>query len=503
MGRTRSIAATLTALLVGAALAAVAPLPAAAAPAADDVVINQELRALVQPVLTASADGRLRALVRYLARTRSHGDTDALLREVVEAAEDSYVVNPHEPWWVELKTAVASLRSVNGFSYEAQVHIPYADEGITTGDDVVLTVAPADERATSAPGFALSPTGGVRQLPDAIDEAYAATKEVWVLSVHEPTSPLPAPQAEEAGGQEVRDQSVCEPTGVRRDKGLEHLHQWRVPDRAAFGSWFEGERELRVLVVTSTGAVLRRVVLPGVAQDDIGSWQASGVFVTTWDRSVHGDVLAYQWYEEDGGPQVDVALSIPTAGGTITTTVTWRKRDDNAGHAVVWFTDSAHREHDTGSVRFTTCGQGGDGVTGNLACASTASASGTHVGYSPDRVNDCVRDTRVGGASSWANAPGTWPPGSPEWVQVDFGSAEAVRRVAVHTSEGYPIRAFRVQVWDGAAFVTVADVTDNTSLGVSVTFPVRTTRLVRISASQGPAHQPGYVRVNELEAYST
>lgn len=497
MGRTRSIAATLTALLVGAALAAVAPLPAAAAPT-DDVVINQKLQALVQPVLTASADSRLRALVRHLARTRSHGDTDAVLREVVEAAEDSYVVNPYEPWWVELKTAVAGLRSVNGFAYEPRIHIPNADEGVTTRDEVVVTVAPADERATSAPGHVLSPTGGVRQLPNAIDEAYATTNEVWVLAVHEPTSSLPTLQAEEVSGQ-----ALCDPNGLREDKGLEHLHQWRAPDRAAFGSWFEGGLEMRVLVITSTGAVLRRIVLPGVKQRNIDSWQASGVFVTTWDRSVHGDVLAYQWYEEDGGPQVDVALSIPTAGGAITTNVRWHKRDDNAGNAVVRFADSTHREHDTGSVRFTTCSQGGDSVTGNLACASIASASSTHVGYSPDRVNDCVRDTRLGGAHSWANSPGTWPPGSPEWVQVDFGSAKSVRRVVVHTSEGYPIRAFQVQVWDGTAFVTVANVTDNTSLAVSVAFPARTSRVVRISASQGPAHQPGYVRVNELEVYAT
>ncbi|MEV1119215.1 discoidin domain-containing protein [Actinosynnema sp. NPDC049800] len=497
MRRTRSIAATLAALLVGAALAAVAPLPAAAAPT-DDTVINQKLQALVQPVLTASADSRLRALVRYLASTRSHGDTDALLREVVEAAEDSYVVNPYEPWWVELKTAVAGLRSVNGFAYDAQIHIPDADEGVTTGDDVVLTVAPADERATSALGYVLSPTGGVRPLPNAIDEGYAAVNEVWVLSVHEPTSALPALQAEEVSGQ-----AVCDPTGSRRDNGLEHLHQWRVPDRAAFGSWFEGEREMRVLVVTTTGTVLRRIALPGVAQDDIGSWQSSGVFVTAWDRSALGDVLAYQWYEEDGGPLVDVPLSLPTPGGTIDANVTWHRRDDDAGHAVVRFADSAHREYDTGSVRFTSCSQGGDGTTGNLACASTASASSTHLGYSPDRVNDCVRDTRPGGAHSWANAPGTWPPGSPEWVQVDFGSAKTVRRVVVHTSEGYPIRAFQVQVWDGAAFATVAEVADNASLSVSLTFPARTSRLVRISASQGPAHQPGYVRVNELEVYST
>ncbi|NUT51863.1 MAG: hypothetical protein HOV94_31905 [Saccharothrix sp.] len=501
MRRRSPVAALLGALLVGSALVAVAPATAgAAATPTDDVLINQKLQALVQPVLTLSGHDQLRATVRYLAGTRSHGDTDALLREVVQAAEDSYVVNPYEPWWVELKDAAAALRDVNGFAYDVRIHIPHADGGIVTGDRVVLAVAPADERVTSAPGFVLSPTGGVQQLPTAIDEAYATANEVWVLSVAEPApAEVPALDAREVGGQ-----AACGPTGQRDDNGLEYLQQWRVPDRSSFGSWFEGKREMRVLVITGTGTVVRRIAFPGVRQDRVDSWQASGVFVTAWDRATYGDVLAYQWYEEDGGPRVDVALAIPVPGGTITTTVQWGKRDDDGGHAAVRFTDSTSREYDTGLVRFGTCSQGGDGATGgNLACASIASASSTHPGYSPDRVNDCVVDTGVGGAHSWANAAGTWPPGSPEWVQVDFGSGKPVRRVVVHTTEGYPIRAFQVQVWTGSAFETVAAVTDYSALRVTLTFTARTTRVVRISASQGPAHQPGYVRVNELEAYAT
>ena len=74
--------------------------------------------------------------------------------------------------------------------------------------------------------------------------------------------------------------------------------------------------------------------------------------------------------------------------------------------------------------------------------------------------------------------------------------------MVVKTSAGYPIRDFDVQVWNGISFLTVASVRGNTALSVPVTFASRTARLIRISGRSGPTHQPGYVRVNELEVYA-
>ncbi|MEJ2855283.1 MULTISPECIES: discoidin domain-containing protein [unclassified Saccharothrix] len=473
-------------------------------------MIAQRLQTMVQPVLTAvAADTQVRALVRTIAARQFDGDTNALLSTVVREAEESRIVNPTEPRWVALKNGIAQLANVNGFAYNPQIYIPNQDEGVLAGDSVVVAVAPADESLTTVPGYVLNSAGQVQQTPTAIDEAYVETKEVWVLSVNEsaPTNPttttLEAVPLSEAGPGVL---ATCNPTGTRNNKGLEYLQKWRVPNRSEFGGWFEGKREMRAIVLTTTGVTIRTIAFPSIKKKYIDRWQNSDLFITTWDRAQWGDVLGYQWYEEDGGPEVSIGVSIPFYGGNINASVKWRKRDDNGGSAAVMFSESTYLEYNTGKVAFSMCSQGGDGGTGydNFARTGIAAASSTYPGYSPARVNDGSANTSLGGAYSWANNAGTYPPGNPEWVQVDFGVDKTFRRVVVHTSAGYPIKDFDVQVWNGVTFVSVAAVRNNTALSTTVTFATgpRTSRLVRILGLSGPTHQPGYVRVNELEVYA-
>ncbi|WP_162907615.1 discoidin domain-containing protein [Allorhizocola rhizosphaerae] len=140
----------------------------------------------------------------------------------------------------------------------------------------------------------------------------------------------------------------------------------------------------------------------------------------------------------------------------------------------------------------------------NLARAATASASSTYSGYSPARVNDGARDTRLGPTYSWANNAGTYPPNNPEWVRLDFGAAKTFRRVVVYTSEGYPIRDFDIQVLSGGTWVTPAGgaVRGNTQLSRTINFATaQSSQFVRVLGMRGPTHQDGYVRVNEFEVY--
>lgn len=83
-----------------------------------------------------------------------------------------------------------------------------------------------------------------------------------------------------------------------------------------------------------------------------------------------------------------------------------------------------------------------------------------------------------------------------------MGVNKTFRRAVVYTSQGYPIRDFDVQEWNGVTYVTVGQVRGNTQLSVTVTFSAQTSRLVRILGRSGPTHQLNYVRVNELEVYA-
>ncbi len=75
-------------------------------------------------------------------------------------------------------------------------------------------------------------------------------------------------------------------------------------------------------------------------------------------------------------------------------------------------------------------------------------------------------------------------------------------KVILVTFDGYPIRDYDLQVWNGSFWVTVSSINGNTSLAVTHQFAPQTARLLRVYGRSGPTIQPQYVRVNELEVYS-
>lgn len=510
---------------------------AAAAPAPPpipwiQIELHNRLQNLLGPALrVAGSNTQVRAVVRYMVGWQFDGDTNALWSDIISEAEASDIVDPWDPDWVALKNAVAQFQNVDGYNYDPQVYIPNYDEGIVPASTVTMAVAPADETATSTTGYQLDWGGGAMPVAT-IDEAYVATNEVWVLSVNErielgPNTVTvtnsgdsakqaeadkntkagpPAPAAKAPAGSGAHTLANCNPTGIRNPRGEEYLKQWRVWNDT-FGSLFEGKREMRLVVISATGFVIKNYFFGKIKKKDIDDWQHSDLFLTTWDEAVWGKAMGYQWYELDGGRTTSSTISVPSQNGSpaISTTISRQENDDDAGGTAVLRTESANREYDTGHVLFNLCTQGGDGGTGgtdNLACGALASASSTYSGYGAFRATDCDRDTRLGGPYSWANDWYTYPPANPEWIQADFGVDKTIGRVVVYTSEGYPIRDFDVQVWNGATYVTVGSVNGNTQLTITVTFSPRTTRLVRILGRSGPDHQPGFVRVNELEAYA-
>ncbi|GAA0915030.1 discoidin domain-containing protein [Virgisporangium aurantiacum] len=522
-----SIRRRCAALLAG-VLAAVSPATSAAAepagqaaiipPPTTETQIYSRLSQLLTPALRSVAgDTQVRTLTRTVAARQFDGDTNALLSTVVQEAEESHVVDPNAPDWVALKNSIAQFGNINGYSFDPQVYIPNLDEGIVPAATVEIVVSPLDESAASAESYVLDGNGNAVPSGHLVDETYVETHEVWVLSVNERITTggppvltgevvaVPAPRVFGPESTKAGTLAACNPTGLRNNRGQEYLQRWRVPNKSDFGGLFEGKREMKLVAIAGNGAVVKTYFFGKVKRKHIDNWQNSDLYITTWDRAVWGEYMGYQWYELDGGKTVTSTVTVPVqGGGSISTSVQTQERDDDGGSHAVLFSESTYLEYDTGRVRFNMCSTGGDGGTGtdNLACGAVASASSTFSGYSAARTTDCNNSTALGGPYSWANSANTYPPNNPQWVQADMGVDKTFRRVVVYTSQGYPIRDFDVQVWNGVTFVTVASVTGNTQLSVPVTFPARTSRLVRILGRSGPNHQLNYVRVNELEVYA-
>lgn len=141
-------------------------------------------------------------------------------------------------------------------------------------------------------------------------------------------------------------------------------------------------------------------------------------------------------------------------------------------------------------------------ATENLARTGFASATSTYPsgGYSAARVNDGNRSTALGGATSWANARETaTTPALPATVQVALAASAPVDRVFVYTSAGYEIRDYNLDYFNGAQWITIAQVRGNTQ--TIRTHPIAPTSMsrVRVVGLSGPNHQTVHVRVNELE----
>lgn len=135
---------------------------------------------------------------------------------------------------------------------------------------------------------------------------------------------------------------------------------------------------------------------------------------------------------------------------------------------------------------------------GNLALAATTSASETHADYSPVWINDGF--TGGGAHNSWSNIGIT---ALPHWVELDFGQKRAFSRVELFTTQAYPIRDYRIEYHDGAAWTPVpgGTVTGNTQISRTHEFLSVTSDRVRIVGLRGPAHQPNIVRINEVRIY--
>jgi microsomal dipeptidase-like Zn-dependent dipeptidase len=143
----------------------------------------------------------------------------------------------------------------------------------------------------------------------------------------------------------------------------------------------------------------------------------------------------------------------------------------------------------------------------NLARQATATASSTYCAgsapgphcYSPGRVNDGSRSTLLGGFDSWAN-DANQP--MPQWVELTWSSPVNASRVDLYTTSGFEVSAYDIEYWTGSGWTPWLSVTGNVSAfrshpGLSA---ISTTR-IRVLGRLGPWHQPGYVRINEIEVY--
>ena len=157
-------------------------------------------------------------------------------------------------------------------------------------------------------------------------------------------------------------------------------------------------------------------------------------------------------------------------------------------------------------------------ASSNVALASAggvASASSTYApAYPVSAVNNNERaGTGWGNGGGWADGtPGTFP----DWVQITFNGSKTLDRVVVYSLQDlytqpveptdtttfatYGITAFTVQGWNGASWIDLATVSNNTLVKRTVTFPAYSTDRIRINIT---AARSAGSYVTEIEAWTS
>ena len=128
--------------------------------------------------------------------------------------------------------------------------------------------------------------------------------------------------------------------------------------------------------------------------------------------------------------------------------------------------------------------------------ATTATATSTYPGYSASAAIDGNHAPVLN--QGWTNGSVALP----QTLELSWAAARPIGRIDLTTTTGYEARDYDLDVWNGSAWINVAQVRDNTSTTVVSRFaPISATK-ARLVGLKGPAVQAGYVRVNELEVFA-
>ena len=155
-------------------------------------------------------------------------------------------------------------------------------------------------------------------------------------------------------------------TGCRTDKQTEFLRSLWMADVSQYESWFLGDPEIKLQIVSpaGSGGTLSATVVEGqytMGRKTIEDTYRCNARLHYWDKAYLGGVLAYVWIEEDYGDIADVKFTFgytPKNGGpSASLEVTYKiaNHDDEIGKGLVFFDECPSQGYysvNSGSTEF-------------------------------------------------------------------------------------------------------------------------------------------------------
>ena len=147
-------------------------------------------------------------------------------------------------------------------------------------------------------------------------------------------------------------------TNVRTDGRSEFGGKIQVTDMNAIEHWTAGKFEFRVIVVSSSGTIIKDKRFPQRARDNFKNrkWYDFGEFYYNWFQSNIGPFTVEKWTEVDsGGSKIETTITVPPVsegGPTLSVKVTSEDNDEDLGQSIVQFGDAIGQQYGISHLNF-------------------------------------------------------------------------------------------------------------------------------------------------------
>lgn len=313
---------------------------------------------------TAENNESFKELVYQECLKEKYGDYFIKITDLIDLNLENLFWDLNEV--VEIETYINNLK--NFTSHEPVLFIPFVenlDEPITlnssstsssdlSGDDTkVVFKDEYNVQNHTCPGYTLNDENLIYE--GDVDEDYAWENDIWVIGDSEFGAPeLIAEDPSFDGGSPPANQPFPRTEGRAEYGGL-----IQVTDLNEIESWISGKLEMRIIVVNSSGTIIKNKEFPKRKRSRFtnNKWYDYDEFIANWNTPNIGNYMIEGWIEVDGGGTTTVTQSFPAppdCTGCPSTTFTYNlgSWDEDLGKSIVQFSDNVGQVYGISHANF-------------------------------------------------------------------------------------------------------------------------------------------------------
>lgn len=312
-------------------------------------------------VLTMSKDSEFRDFIYNQTILQESGDFDMSLDKIEKYSSK---LKKHSKSVSKIKNISSKIKILNS-DIETTIFFPKAENlfnniknkkfdvaGKNTSEFIEPVVVLKDvyNDDYSSPGYRLE--NGELVFDRNVTEEDAWQNDVYVVGPEEFSDIEDGGDDPYAGG----DGSGTVSSDYRTDGRAEYGATIQVPSINAIEHWTAGKLEMRVVIINSSGVVIKDREYPKRARSNFkdSKWYSYNDFYYNWYKSNIGDWTIEQWFEVDGGNSNQVTVTIPLedGSGVINVTIPSSNRDDDCGKSIVQFQDKIGQVYPISHMNF-------------------------------------------------------------------------------------------------------------------------------------------------------